>query len=106
MASNYWRLALAVSVNAIVMYFIMYVMIASIDHFYVNINRIYMAALMAAPMVVVMLSVMSSMFSSRRANTVIYVRSAKWRRSSSGIDRPDPLHSNLGPSSDEFARAS
>src|SRR5690606_18436465 len=64
----YKKLALAISVNAILMYLITYVNIAEPSHFENNVNRVYMALLMAAPMVVVMLLVMRSMFENRLLN--------------------------------------
>jgi hypothetical protein len=67
MDSAYLKLAIAISINAVVMFFLAYAMIDSFDHFYANINRVYMALLMVAPMVIVMLVVMWSMY----ANAVL-----------------------------------
>jgi uncharacterized protein (DUF305 family) len=55
------------------MFFLTYVLIASTEHFFININRIYMALIMAAPMVIVMLLVMRSMFMNQRLNTILLV---------------------------------
>lgn len=71
--SSYKKLAIATTINAVIMFLLTYVMIASLDHLLVNINRIYMALIMAAPMVLVMLTVMRSMFKDRRLNTILYV---------------------------------
>jgi hypothetical protein len=67
MDSAYLKLAIAISINAVVMFFLAYAMIDSFDHFYANINRVYMALLMVAPMVIDMLDVMWSMY----ANAVL-----------------------------------
>jgi uncharacterized membrane protein len=72
MQSPYKKLALVISINAIVMFLLTYVMIDSMDHFYFNINRVYMALLMVAPMVVLMLFVMRSMYKNQQLNLVLY----------------------------------
>ncbi|WP_291358967.1 DUF305 domain-containing protein [Devosia sp.] len=48
-------------------------MIATLGHFYLNLNNVHMTLMMVAPMAVVMLISMRSMFPSRRANRVIVV---------------------------------
>jgi hypothetical protein len=53
------------------MFFLTFVLIDSIEHFRVNINRIYMALIMAAPMVIVMLLVCDPC-SQIRAGTSFY----------------------------------
>ena len=72
MKSAYGKFALAISLNAIAMYFIMYVMIDSIAHFYFNINRVYMALMMVAPMVILMLIVMRSMYQNQKLNYLLH----------------------------------
>jgi uncharacterized protein (DUF305 family) len=72
MKSPYQKLALVISINTVLMFLITYVMIDSIDHFYFNINRVYMALLMAAPMVVLMLLVMRSMYQNKKLNILLY----------------------------------
>lgn len=67
----YKRLLLAISINAVIMFLLTYVMIDDISHFYVNINRVYMALLMVAPMVIVMLLVMRSMYENQRLNYIL-----------------------------------
>lgn len=71
--SSYKKLAIATTINAVIMFLLTYVMIDSLDHFLVNINRVYMALIMAAPMVLVMLTVMRSMFKDPRTNTILYI---------------------------------
>jgi uncharacterized protein (DUF305 family) len=72
MQSPYQKLTLVISINTVLMFLITYVMIDSIDHFYFNINRVYMALLMAAPMVVLMLLVMRSMYQNKKLNILLY----------------------------------
>ncbi|MCQ3980523.1 MAG: DUF305 domain-containing protein, partial [Anaerolineae bacterium] len=67
----YKKLALAISINAVIMYLLTYVMIDTIDHLYLNINRLYMALIMAAPMVIVMLLVMRSMYENKKLNYIL-----------------------------------
>lgn len=72
MESSYRKLGIAVSINTVIMFLLTYVLISSWDHFLVNINRVYMALIMAAPMVIVMLLVMRSMFKDKRLNTILF----------------------------------
>lgn len=72
----YKKLAIAISINAVLMYLITYVMIDDFSHFYNNINRVYMSLMMVAPMVIVMLLVMSSMYENKRLNYILIAASA------------------------------
>jgi hypothetical protein len=72
MEDTYRKLAVAIAINTVVMYFVTYVNLAEIGHFAHNLNRMYMALLMAAPMVVVMLIVMSAMFQNRKLNVALH----------------------------------
>lgn len=72
----YTKLAVAIGINTIVMFFLTYALIDTVDHFYANINRMYMAILMAAPMVIVMLLVMRKMYPDARTNAVLHVAAA------------------------------
>lgn len=71
MESAYRKLGLAVGINTVIMFFLTYTLIDKLSHFYPNINRFYMAIIMAAPMVLVMIVVMRSMYTDRRLNTVL-----------------------------------
>lgn len=71
MNKPYWKLALVISINAVVMYFIMYATLFSFDHFHLNINRFYMTLMMVAPMVVLMLAFMGSMYQNKTLNLVL-----------------------------------
>lgn len=73
MHAPYRRLALALSVNTILMFFIGYAMIERLDHFRFNVNTAYMALMMAAPMGSVMLLVMRSMFTRRWLNAGLHL---------------------------------
>lgn len=64
----YRNLALSLALNAVVMFVVMYVMIDDLGHFYVNLNNVYMTALMVAPMLIVMLLIMRAMYPNRRLN--------------------------------------
>lgn len=76
MNQHYRKLALAISINAVVMFFLTYAMIDRLGDFYANINRVYMALMMAAPMVIVMLLLMGSMYENRKLNALLCVASA------------------------------
>lgn len=73
MQSHYTKLAVTVSINAVVMFLLTYSTISSIDHFYFNINRVYMALVMVAPMVIVMLLLMRAMFQKTALNIGLFV---------------------------------
>lgn len=68
MESNYKKLALVISINAVVMFLLTYALIDTVGHLYVNINRMYMALMMVAPMVVLMLVAMKDMYPNPRLN--------------------------------------
>ena len=67
----YKKLALAVSINAVLMYLITYAMVDKFDHVYLNVNRAYMSLMMVAPMVVVMLLAMRSMYENKKLNYIL-----------------------------------
>ena len=69
----YKKLALALSMNAVLMFLVTYAMIDRLDHMFFNINRVYMTLMMVAPMAVIMLSVMRSMYPNRQLNYLLIV---------------------------------
>jgi hypothetical protein len=75
MESSYRKLGIAILINTVLMFILTYVLLDSLEHFHVNINRIYMALIMAFPMVIVMLLVMRSMFKNKRLNLVLHLGS-------------------------------
>lgn len=68
----YTKLGIAIGINTVVMFLLTYALIDSIDHFYPNINRMYMAVLMALPMVIVMLLVMRKMYPDTKMNGILH----------------------------------
>lgn len=68
---SYTNFAIELAIDFVIMFFVMYTMIATLGHLYININNIYMTLMMVAPMSVVMLVTMRSMFPSRRLNWII-----------------------------------
>lgn len=76
MSSHYGKLALVLSINAVVMFFLTYALIDTLDHFHVNINRIYMALLMVMPMLILMLLVMGGMYQNRGLNAGLLILAA------------------------------
>ncbi len=68
---GYALFALELAVDFAIMYLIMYTMIATLDHFRLNLNNVYMTLMMVTPMALVMLIAMRSMFPSRRLNMAI-----------------------------------
>ena len=76
MHGHYRTLGLELIIHFVIMYLVMYTMIATFDHLYLNLNNVYMTLMMVSPMAVVMLLAMRSMFPSRRANWIIGVAAA------------------------------
>lgn len=70
-SKNYKKLTFMMGISFLIMYLVMYLNLASLDHFYFNINRLYMAALMVTPMALVMLMFMTGMYKNKKFNTVI-----------------------------------
>lgn len=59
--SQYRGLAIELTLDFIVMYLVMYTMIATVAHFHFNLNNVYMTLMMVAPMTIIMLVSMRSM---------------------------------------------
>ena len=70
--SSYRMFALNMAISLVIMYFVMFTMIYSLEEFYNNLNMFYMALMMAAPMGVLMLLMMKSMFTNARVNTLLH----------------------------------
>ena len=68
MYKNYF---IQLGLSAIAMFIAMYAMIASLEHFVVNLNTVYMTLLMVAPMAVIMLLLMQDMYKDKRRNAII-----------------------------------
>ncbi|WP_089172878.1 DUF305 domain-containing protein [Bosea sp. AS-1] len=69
--NHYGRLTIELILDFIVMYLVMYTMIAALGHFHLNLNNVYMTMMMVAPMTIIMLVSMRSMFPSSRLNVII-----------------------------------
>lgn len=54
-----------------VMYAVMYANVASIEHVYLNLNRVYMALLMVSPMTAMMVLMMKEMYQDKKMNQVV-----------------------------------
>ncbi|WP_081974728.1 DUF305 domain-containing protein [Novilysobacter arseniciresistens] len=69
--NHYLRLAIELAIDFVIMYLVMYTMIRSLDHFYLNINNVWMTLMMVTPMALVMMVAMRSMFPSRNRNLLV-----------------------------------
>ncbi len=74
--NHYGRLAIELTLDFIVMYLVMYTMIAALRHFHFNLNNLYMTLMMIAPMTIIMLFSMRSMFPSQRLNGLVIAGAA------------------------------
>lgn len=68
---HYRRLMIELAIDFVIMYLVMYTMIRTLDHFYLNINNVWMTLMMVTPMALVMLFAMRSMFPSRSHNLLL-----------------------------------
>jgi uncharacterized protein (DUF305 family) len=68
---HYARLGIELAIDFVIMYLVMYTMIASVEHLRLNLNNVYMTLMMVSPMAIVMIASMRSMFPARRTNAVI-----------------------------------
>ncbi|MEG3184330.1 DUF305 domain-containing protein [Lysobacter erysipheiresistens] len=69
--NHYLRLAIELAIDFVIMYLVMYTMIRSLDHFYLNINNVWMTLMMVMSMALVMMVAMRSMFPSRTLNLLV-----------------------------------
>lgn len=67
----YQKLALSSLISFIIMFFIMYAMIDTYEHLYININKFYMALLMITPMIIIKILSMPEMFKNKKINISI-----------------------------------
>ena len=67
----YYWLGAELAADFVIMYFVMFAMIASFDHLRHNLNTIYMTLMMVAPMAVLMIITMRSMYPDRRLNRLL-----------------------------------
>jgi hypothetical protein len=74
--NHYGRLAIELTLDFIVMYLVMYTMIATLRHFHFNLNNLYMTLMMVAPMTIIMLVSMRTMFPSQRLNGLVIAGAA------------------------------
>jgi hypothetical protein len=68
----YLSFAVQLAISAVAMYLAMYLMIASLAHFRLNLNMLYMTLAMLAPMGIAMLALMPSMYPNRRLNVALH----------------------------------
>ena len=68
---HYGRLMIELAIDFVIMYLVMFTMIRSLDHFYNNINNVWMTLMMVTPMALVMLAAMRSMFPSRKRSLLV-----------------------------------
>lgn len=67
----YRSFAVELLIDFATMYLVMFTMIATLNHFYFNLNNVYMTLMMVAPMAILMLVMMRSMYQDKRLNLII-----------------------------------
>lgn len=90
--NQYLKFALMMGVSFIIMYAVMFLNVASIDHVMLSTMRTYMTILMIAPMAVSMMLFMWGMYKNKKANyailavaVVIFVGTFAMMRNQTGI---------------------
>lgn len=68
---HYAGLGIEMAAHFVIMYLVMYSMIATLAHFYLNINNVWMTLMMVTPMAPIMLVSMRSMYPSQSLNIAI-----------------------------------
>jgi uncharacterized protein (DUF305 family) len=72
MTSHYKSLAIELVIDAVIMFFVMYAMIDTSSHLYLNTNNVYMTLMMLAPMALVMMVAMRSRYHNKKLNMTLY----------------------------------
>lgn len=74
-AKNYRKFAIMLSISFVIMYTVMYLNVAELDHVYLSLTRTYMTLLMVTPMACVMLLMMPMMYKNKKWNNIILLSS-------------------------------
>jgi uncharacterized protein (DUF305 family) len=73
---NVSKLLLMAGLHFVIMYVLMYSMVATVDHIHLNINKAYMAAIMTAPMLMLEIWLMGEMYADKGALKYVMALSA------------------------------
>ena len=68
---SYQKFILMLGASFLIMYTVMFLNVASTDHIYLSVTRLYMTLLMITPMALLMLAFMPGMYKNRRLNGII-----------------------------------
>jgi len=69
----YQKLALSLALSFVSMYAVMFLNVASADHVYLSLTRVYMTLLMICPMAIIMIFTMRGMYSNKKSNISVLV---------------------------------
>jgi len=72
MPHHYRRLPQMLLAHFIIMFAVMYTMVHSFSDIFLNLNQLYMTAMMVLPMAILMLAMMPSMYPDKRRNGMIH----------------------------------
>lgn len=72
---TYSKFFLMLLLSFIFMFLIMFLNMVEIDHFYISLNRTYMALIMASVMAIIMMAMMYSMYPDKKKNNIIIILS-------------------------------
>ncbi|MEO6136117.1 MAG: DUF305 domain-containing protein [Ginsengibacter sp.] len=89
---SYKKFLLMILVSFIFMYGIMFLNIVELNHFYISINRIYMALLMTSAMAVIMIAMMYKMYpDKKRNNWIMIIASVVFAFTLAGVRTQTPI---------------
>ena len=74
--NKYAKFLLMITFSTVVMCFMMYLNVFSIDHVYFSQTRLFMALMMGAAMAIIMLVFMRKMYQNKKTNWIILITSA------------------------------
>lgn len=69
----YKRFMIMLLISFVIMYSVMFLNVANLDHIYLSTTRFYMAVLMVASMAIFMLTMMQNMYKDKKLNKIIFV---------------------------------
>lgn len=96
MMMGWGKFAVMMAVTAVIMFFLMYQLIYSLDHFMYSNNRLVSALVMTCVMIVIMVAFMWSMFKGHATKLVVLIGAAVIGIGLLGLNRSEALNGDVG----------
>ena len=88
---SYKKFLLMLLVSFIFIYGIMFLNIVELNHFYISINRIYMALIIASAMAVIIMAMMYRMYPDKKNNIIMVISLVVFGFTLAGISTQTPI---------------